>query len=294
MTEPSLKRIDPSLSRNEPSLNRSEVQDAEKRKLRANGIKLKEIHHHSIRELRSILDASEIRAMELRAMSEFQSIPSIGRRFAEDLMRLGFYSLKEIRGKDPAKLLNKLELLTDAWIDPCVEDQFRLVVHYADHPGSIRNWWDFTNERKAFREKNGYPANRPEKPWFELEQYKTVNRIKALAGPTKADLHKKLKLAIKYMKENPDAAITLAKLSEIAHISPFHFLRLFKAAYEVTPMQYLTHLRMKKACRLLKTTNRPVGQICDSCGFESQSSFIRLFKKEFGTTPQVFRKEHLS
>ncbi|HWK07628.1 MAG TPA: helix-hairpin-helix domain-containing protein [Puia sp.] len=278
---------------NEPSLNIAEMLDSEKRKLRANGIKLKEIHHHSIRELRSMLDVSEIRAMELKAMSEFQSIPSIGKRFAENLLQLGFYSLKEIRGKDPAKLLDKLELYIGAWIDPCVEDQFRLVVHYADHPDSVRNWWDFTSERKVFRQKKGYPANRPEKPWFDLEQFKTVNRIKASAGPTKVDLHKKLKLALKYMQENMEGEVTLAKLSDTAHLSPFHFLRLFKATYELTPMQYLTRLRMKKACRLLKTTNRSVGWISDSCGFESQSSFIRLFKKEFGTTPQVFRKKHL-
>src|SRR6266567_463644 len=128
---------------NEPPLNRSEILGSEKKKLRACGIKLKEIHHHSIRELRSILDVSEIRAMELRALSEFQSIPSIGKRFAEDLMQLGFYSLKELRSQDPAKLLNKLELQIGAWIDPCVEDQFRLVVHYANHPDSVRNWWDF-------------------------------------------------------------------------------------------------------------------------------------------------------
>jgi hypothetical protein len=81
--------------------------------------------------------------MELRAMSEFQSIPSIGKRFAEDLIQLGFYSLKELKGKNPAKLLDRFERQLGVWIDPCVEDQFRLVVHYADHPGTIRNWWDF-------------------------------------------------------------------------------------------------------------------------------------------------------
>jgi AraC-like DNA-binding protein len=275
---------------NEPQLNRSEILVSEKRKLRANKIKLKEIHHHSIRELRSILHVSEIRAMELKAMSEFQSVSSIGTRFAENLMQLGFYSLKEIRGKDPAKLLNRLELLMGAWIDPCVEDQFRLVVHYADHPASVKNWWDFTNERKAFRQKKGYPSNRPEKPWFDLEKYKLVNRIKAVAEPTKIDLHEKLKLALKYMRENLDEKVTLANLSDIAHISAFHFLRLFKAAYEVTPIQYLTRLRMKKARHLLKKTNHPVGLISASCGFDSQSSFIRLFKKEFRMTPLVFRR----
>jgi AraC-like DNA-binding protein len=175
-----------------------------------------------------------------------------------------------------------------------VEDQFRLVVHYADHPGTIRNWWDFTNERKAFRQVNGYPADRPQKPWFDLEQYKTVNRIPASSQPIKTDLHGKLKSAIKYMKENLDEEVTLKKLAGIAHLSSFHFLRLFKSTYESTPIQYLTRLRMKKASQLLKGTNRPVGSISDSCGFKSQSAFIRLFRKEFGMTPQVFRKEHLS
>src|ERR1700683_3728680 len=155
---------------NEPKLKRSEILVSEKRMLRASRIKLKEIHHHSLRELRSMLQVSEIRAMELRAMSEFQSVPSIGKQFAENLMQLGFYSLKEIRGKDPAKLLNRLEKQIGAWIDPCVEDQFRFLVHHADHPGNVKNWWDFTSERKAFRLKNGYPSNRPEKAWFDLEQ----------------------------------------------------------------------------------------------------------------------------
>lgn len=279
---------------NDPFLNRSDILDSEKRILRANGIKLKEIHHRSIRELKAVLNVSEIRAMELRAISEFQTIPSIGKQFAENLMQLGFYSLKEIRGKDPAKLFDRLELQTGVWIDPCVEDQFRLVVYYSDHPDSALNWWDFTSERKAFRQKNGYPANRPQRPWFDLEQYKTVNRVKAFAESTKADLHQKLKLAIKYMHENMDEEITLAKLSGAAHLSTFHFLRLFKATYEVSPNQYLTRLRMKKACRLLKKTNQTVSGICSSCGFGNQSSFIRLFKKEFGMTPQVFRKHHLS
>jgi hypothetical protein len=103
---------------NDPFLNRSDIQNSEKRLLRANGIKLKEIHHHSVRELKAVLNVSEIRAMELRALSEFQTIPSIGKQFAENLMQLGFYSLKEISGKDPAKLLDRLELQTGAWIDP--------------------------------------------------------------------------------------------------------------------------------------------------------------------------------
>jgi AraC-like DNA-binding protein len=279
---------------NETSLNPSEIQDSERRKLRSHGIKLKDIHHHSIAKLRSMLDIPEIRAMELKAMSEFQTVPSIGKRFAGNLMQLGFYSLKEVRGKDPSKLLDRLETLMGVWIDPCVEDQFRLVVHYATHPESRKNWWDFTSERKAFRQKKGYPATRPARPWFELEEFKTANRIKASSQSIRTDLHKKLRLAIKYMRDNLEEVVTLENLADAAHLSPFHFLRLFKETYETTPIRFLTHLRLKNACRILKKTKRPIGRVGNACGFENESSFIRLFKKEFGMTPQTYRKNNLS
>ncbi|AQT83292.1 hypothetical protein B1222_00565 [Paenibacillus larvae subsp. pulvifaciens] len=42
----------------------------------------------------------------------------------------------------------------------CVEDQFRLVVYYANNPESNKKWWDFTEERKHYRETNGYPSDR--------------------------------------------------------------------------------------------------------------------------------------
>lgn len=274
---------------NDPQ-NRLDISIIEKRKLRANKIKLKEIHHKSLRSLQTILNVPKIRAMELRALSEFQNIPSIGMRFAQDLISLGFYSLKDIKGKSPAKLVDRLERQSGVWIDPCVEDQFRLVTHYAEHPGSACNWWDFTNERKDFREKHGYPSDRPKKPWYKLEKYERSSHIRAKGETTKRDLYNRLKLAVKFMQKNLQEKITLAQLAGISHLSRFHFHRLFKSAYEVTPLQYLTRLRMKKACRLLTKTKRPIPLIVSSCGFEDLSSFIRLFKKEFKKTPLAYRK----
>jgi hypothetical protein len=52
-------------------------------------------------------------------------------------------------------------------VDPCVEDQFRLVVYYANTHDAKKTWWDFTEERKKFRLENGYPADRPTKAWHE-------------------------------------------------------------------------------------------------------------------------------
>jgi hypothetical protein len=148
----------------------------ERKVLRSNKIRIRDLVNFQVVELQLLLDVPAIRAMEIRALVEFQSVPSIGVKFARDLISLGYYSLDELKEKDGAKLLDELELLTGTWIDPCVEDQCRLVVHYANERDNQLNWWDFTDERKKYRIENGYPSNRPKKAWFELEKYqKKIN-----------------------------------------------------------------------------------------------------------------------
>lgn len=272
-------------------LNPLKVTPAEVKKLRALKIRKSEMHLHNIEVLQTLLVTSKIRAMELFALSEFQRLPSVGIRFAHDLIWMGYYSLQDLKGKDPAKLTDQYELEKGVWTDPCVEDQFRLVVHFANHPNSKLNWWDFTPERKAFREKNGYPSTRPKKPWFELAQYQTGKKIPATHEATQKDLHKKLKLALTYMTKYPQEKITITQLADLAHLSPYHFIRIFRSAYELTPLQYLTRLRLKKASLLLKESDATVGNIVSQCGFENESAFIRLFKKEFRMTPIAYRKQ---
>jgi AraC-like DNA-binding protein len=263
---------------------------SERKCLRASGIRMKEIHLHSVKELQSILHVSKIRAMELYALSEFQSLPSIGVRFAYDLISMGYYSLKQLKGKEGVKLTDQFEVQVGAWVDPCVEDQFRLVVHYAKHPGLRKNWWDFTAERKAYRERNGYPATRPKKPWFELPEYQVHNKLAAKNPATKKDLHGRLKNSIRYMKKHLSETITLKQLAEASNLSPYHFLRNFKSAYSKTPFQYLTDMRLKSACKLLRDTELLTAEVGMQNGFENASSFIRLFRKKLSTTPGEYRK----
>lgn len=144
-----------------------ELSAAEKALLRTKKITQKSLAACTADELIFILDAPAARAKELRALCEFQRVPSIGIRFAKDLMQMGYFSLAAIKNKSGHDLLNEYEQLMGHWIDPCVEDQFLLAVHHANNPGSTKQWWDFTAERKAFRAQYGHPALRPAKPWYE-------------------------------------------------------------------------------------------------------------------------------
>lgn len=136
--------------------------------LRAAKIKISNLPNHSIEELALLLGIPAIRAMEILALAEFQSIPSIGIKFAKDMISLGYYCLDDLKDKEGSKLIEDLELATGAWIDPCVEDQCRLIVDYANNRDDSKRWWDFTEERKKYRAANGYPANRPKNAWFEV------------------------------------------------------------------------------------------------------------------------------
>lgn len=121
----------------------------------------------AIDELEAMLDLSFERAREIHALAEFQTIPSIGIRFAEDLVFIGCYSIDDLKGRSGAALVDEYERKKGYSVDPCVEDQFRLAVYYAHTHDATKHWWDFTEERKVYRSEKGYPANRPKAAWHE-------------------------------------------------------------------------------------------------------------------------------
>ncbi|QEC75448.1 helix-hairpin-helix domain-containing protein [Mucilaginibacter ginsenosidivorax] len=143
----------------------------EKAVLKSQKIKINTLAGYAPDEIAAILKASPQRAKEIAALMEFQSIPSLGINFASELIEQGYYSLKQLEGKDPVELYNAFEKHWGAWADPCVEDSYRLLAHYIVHRDETKRWWNFTAERKAYRAQHGFPADRPARPWYDLPQY---------------------------------------------------------------------------------------------------------------------------
>lgn len=142
--------------------------DSEKAQLRKQKIKIANLIDFAVDEIAVLIGAANNRAKEIYALAEFQTVPTIGIKFAQDLVFLGYYSLQELKNKDGAQLTDEYEKKLAFRVDPCVEDQFRLVVNYAKTQDNSKTWWDFTEERKNFRAANGYPESRPEKPWYQV------------------------------------------------------------------------------------------------------------------------------
>ncbi|MFF3893280.1 helix-turn-helix domain-containing protein [Streptomyces sp. NPDC001812] len=80
-------------------------------------------------------------------------------------------------------------------------------------------------------------------------------------------------------------------LARIAHVSPAHFTRTFRATFGETPHRYLQRRRVERAMFLLRETDRSVTAIGFEVGFNSPGTFSRTFRDIVGRSPRTYRKE---
>lgn len=102
-------------------------------------------------------------------------------------------------------------------------------------------------------------------------------------------LYKKIVRAKQFIDKNYQDDISLDALINEAYISKYHFIRLFRKTYGITPHKYLMEKRLKSAKLELESTKEPVSVICLKVGFSSVSSFCNLFKKVTCQTPLEYR-----
>jgi AraC family transcriptional regulator len=81
----------------------------------------------------------------------------------------------------------------------------------------------------------------------------------------------------------------LRSLAQIAHLSPYHFLRTFEELTGTTPHQYLLRARLREAAIRLRIESTRVLDIGLACGFGDISNFNRSFRAEFGMSPRAYR-----
>ncbi len=99
---------------------------------------------------------------------------------------------------------------------------------------------------------------------------------------------------VSYIEENLDKDLTLEKIAEALNYSKFYMVRVFKDNTGITPYQYIRGRRLDKAAEKLVGTKQPVVEIALEAGYGSQQSFTRVFRCEYGCTPQEYRREYLS
>lgn len=86
--------------------------------------------------------------------------------------------------------------------------------------------------------------------------------------------------------------ISIREFAEQHNVSTCWFIKSFKSQMGMTPLQYVTSLRIRKACELLESTSYTVQEIGELTGYGNPLYFSRIFKEKTGSAPRKYRTEH--
>jgi AraC-like DNA-binding protein len=87
------------------------------------------------------------------------------------------------------------------------------------------------------------------------------------------------------------AAISVAELAEDAGVHPTYAAKIFRASFGMPLWEYVTHLRVSHAVRLITGSDWGIDRIAYESGFHSRSSFYRAFGRLTGTSPSLLRQQ---
>jgi AraC family transcriptional regulator len=128
---------------------------------------------------------------------------------------------------------------------------------------------------------------------YHLQQHRgiagIVNNLPTVRKSTRLELYKRLSRAMDVLRSGFCEEISLDQLAAEACLSKYHFLRLFRMAYGLSPYQYIQHLRIEKARVLLTDSVIPIMDLAGLLGFDNSQSFSRLFYQKAGLYPTQYR-----
>lgn len=127
----------------------------------------------------------------------------------------------------------------------------------------------------------------------ECELFQMAGRIAQLYGHQHGDLRKRrvdnlLMQAREFIHNNLQTELSLDDISRQANLSKYHFLRMFREQFGITPHQYLLNCRINRAREALEQ-GRLLDDVVFEHGFSDLSHFNRRFKPIFGMTPKQYQ-----
>ncbi len=93
------------------------------------------------------------------------------------------------------------------------------------------------------------------------------------------------------LREAGENGLSVAEIARGAALSPYQFIRSFKALFGETPHQVRIAARIERAKHLLASSERSVTQICVDVGFSSLGTFSHRFANRVGSAPSLYRRK---
>ncbi len=130
------------------------------------------------------------------------------------------------------------------------------------------------------------------------EGYLMVVLERMLSNLTLSDLSEEkntewIHLSLKYLNDNYTQNITLENMAKDLMVSKYHLSRKFNARIGFSIFEYINRLRVQKAISLIESSDMLIIDIAYECGFDSLSTFFRVFKKITDKSPKTYREQTL-
>jgi transcriptional regulator GlxA family with amidase domain len=108
----------------------------------------------------------------------------------------------------------------------------------------------------------------------------------AARAPAREGLREVQRFAVEHLS----ADLSVEALARLAHMSPRHFARSFRAEVGLTPARYVERLRLEAARRRLEESGEPVAAVAAACGFGTSETMRRVFLRALGVGPAEYRR----
>lgn len=109
------------------------------------------------------------------------------------------------------------------------------------------------------------------------------------ANPRRRQAEDRVLRTIRFMRENLSRPVTLGELAQTAHLSIPHYSALFKRQMNCSPVEFLTRLRLQKACERFGRADESIAESAYAVGFSDPLYFSRVFRRHIGITASEYR-----
>jgi len=122
-----------------------------------------------------------------------------------------------------------------------------------------------------------------------IQNYVDRDLIDRIAGGPARLEHVRMRRVLDYIDQHLEDDISISELAQVAHLSEFHFARVFATTMGMPPQRYVSQRRLAAAKKMIGVGKLPLSEIAFRSGISSQASFTRAFRRATNMTPGEFR-----